>query len=103
MTHIYQRQCGDGYWSILDNLCPNWIEGVYEGLDLEADEDNTRSVNPQCAPRALSTFLQRVLRNPQAGPVESVRNPLRVRTSQRSADARVILIARPLDVTQQLD
>lgn len=34
MTGVFQRECGDVYWCMLDAVTPNWLEDVFEGLGL---------------------------------------------------------------------
>jgi hypothetical protein len=34
MTGVFQRECGDVYWCMLDAVTPNWLEDIFEGLAL---------------------------------------------------------------------
>jgi len=43
MTSIFQRWCGDAYWSILDAVTPNWLEDAFEGLGLSGADASGRS------------------------------------------------------------
>jgi len=44
MTSVFQRGCGDAYWSILDAVTPNWLEDAFEGLGLSGVDGSGRSL-----------------------------------------------------------